>query len=115
MSFYQAAAAVHFPKFGLFDLAGWVSGNIGKDNPVGAFISGQFSAKLVYIVFCTGKALFDGDHRSGNLTQTLVGKADNRHIVNRLVGTQEIFNLNRIQILTRKMNPSSSSIAMSPV
>ena len=98
LRFHQTAAAIKCPEFWLFNLAGWIAGNVCKNDLMGAFVAGQFFTELINILLGTGKALFYRDDGGRNFPQTLIRKSDDSHILNRFIGAQEIFNLNRIQI-----------------
>ena len=96
----QESSAVLFAELGLLNLAGGISGNFGEDDLAGPLVAGKLAAVIIDLLFCAGKSFLELNDRSSNLAQTLVGQADDSDVIDGLKGVQEVFDLNRVDILT---------------
>ena len=96
----QESCAVLFAEFGLLNLAGGISRYLGEDDLAGPLVAGKLAAVVVDLLFCAGEAFLELDDRGRDLTQTLVGQADDSDVIDGLKGVQEVFDLDGIDILT---------------
>ena len=88
-----------FPGAWAFQSFGGISGNIREEDLPGTFVSGKLVAEGIDVLLRALVSRFQGDDRGRNLAQTFVRKADDCHIMNGLVGAEEILHLHRINIL----------------
>ena len=98
--FHQAACGVAFAELGLFNLACGVTRDVGEDELAGALITGEGEAELVDLLLGAGHAVLDLDDGGGDLTQTVVGEADNGYVADLLVGAEEVLDLDGVEVFT---------------
>ena len=98
----QTSRGVTLAELGLFDLARGIARHVGEDDLAGTLIARQTHAKLVDLLLGAGHALLDLNDGRGNLAQTLVGQADNGNVADLLVGTEEVLDLDRVEVLSAR-------------
>ena len=77
----QLVCSVFLAESWFFNLAGGISRNIGKDDLLWPFVSGQTLAEFFDLLFCAGHAWLYGNDRTCNLSKTGVGETDHGYIV----------------------------------
>ena len=92
--------AVPPPEQGLLDLARRVSRHLGEDHLARALVAGQLEAELVDVILRgVLAALLELDDGGGDLSQALVGQADDGHVLDRVVGGEEVLDLDGVEVL----------------
>ena len=119
---HQPAVAVLLPQGRLFDLPGGVARHTVKDDPAGPLVAGQIGAELGNLRLCAVLALLHLNDCRGNLAQTGVGQADDRHILDLIVLAQEILDLDWVEVLPAgdddvllAVHQENEAVPMSPV
>ena len=77
----ETLAAVDLAELRLFDLAGWISRNVGKDYSVRSLVSWKSLAEFFYFCFSTFHFRLDLDYCSCYLTESVIRKADNSNVL----------------------------------
>ncbi len=96
LSLYQTLATVFLAQSGFLDFSGGVTGNLVKNNLVGALVTGQCFTEIVDVHLTADGAGLYLDDSSRNLYQTMVGQANLCHIMDSGMSPQEILDLHRV-------------------
>ena len=68
----------------------------------GALVAGQSLAEFVDLLLRAGHALLDLDDGGGDLAKTGIGQADHGHVLDLVVGAQEVLDLHRVDVLAAR-------------
>jgi len=90
LSIDKTCTAVNLAKLWLFDLAGWVAGNICKDDLLRSLVTGQTLTEFIDFLFGAGVIFLDLNNSGCDFTETLVRQADNRNVLDGGMCTEEV-------------------------
>jgi len=96
---HQQIGSVHLAQFGLFDLTGGIARHFGKNNLPRPLITGQIKAEIIDFRFGQRHIGFDFDDRGGDFPQPRFRQTDHRHVFDRIMTAQKVFDLHRIEVL----------------
>lgn len=85
-----------------FNFTGWVSWYFPEEYFPRPLVFWQRRTEFYNFILCKARARFRFNNNGDNFTETFVGKTDDGHVPDFRVGMEEIFNLDRKDILSSR-------------
>ena len=90
---------IPLPQGWLFNFSCGIAGNFRKNDLSGPLIPGQIHAERLNFLLRTMHPLFHLNHSAADLSQPFIRQTNDRHILDLIVGPEEILNLYRVDVL----------------
>ena len=97
---HETFPAVDLAKFRFFDLSGRITRDLGKNDFFRPFVTRKSSTELSDLLFCRLKTGLQFNDRASDLAKTGIRQSDDGRVFDGAVLSEEIFDLDRVDIFT---------------